>query len=185
MKIFSTFATLALSFFLFSSSSLAQTVETIDPCKALHQEVTAAVEESAPLDHLLTDTQLPADSYLSQLYDGIRILSKSGEMFFKAADAHEEACKSALKKANNLNELAQIYDWYLAPAGRAYQFFKRARQAAVALNRQDDVDTFNKTMTEYDQAVMKLVGVCQSDLAQTEKAASCTALSVRLSEALR
>ena len=56
---------------------------------------------------------------------------------------------------------------------------------AVQLNRQADVDVFNATMTEYDAAIMKLVSVCESDLANTPSAASCAALSAKLSDALQ
>ena len=106
-------------------------------------------------------------------------------MFFKASDSHESDCKTRLTQAGKLDEVRKIYDWYLEPTQIAYQFFKRARDAAISLNRQQDVDTFSKTMTEYDAAIMKLVGVCESDLANSPHAATCTALQTKLTDVLK
>lgn len=176
---------IALSFLIFPASAMAQSFDTIDACKSLRQEVTAAVEESKPLSGLLVDPSLTEEAFLSQLYEGVKVLSKSGEMFFKASDSHESTCKTMLTNAGKIEEIRQIYDWYLEPSKLAYQFFRRAREAAIKLNRQEDVDVFNATMTEYDAAIMKLVGVCESDLANTPSASTCAALSTKLSDVLQ
>ena len=161
------------------------TFNSIDSCKSLRQEITAAIEESQGLSGLLTDKSITLENYLSQLYDGVKLLSKTGEMFFKASESHESDCKTSLKQTGKLDEVRVVYDWYLEPSRLAYQFLKRAREAAIALNRQKDVDTFNQVMTEYDAAVMKLVGVCESDLANTPHAATCSALSAKLADVLK
>ncbi|MBR4984722.1 MAG: hypothetical protein IKY83_03150 [Proteobacteria bacterium] len=170
---------------LFPAVSSAQSFETIDACKSLRQEVTAAVEASSGLSSLMTDKSLTEAQYLEQLYEGVKILSGSGEMFFKASDSHESACKAMLSEAGQLAQVREIYDWYLEPVQAAYQFFRRAREAAVRLNRQGDVDVFSKTMTEYDAAVMKLVSVCEGDLANTASASTCAGLSAKLGDALK
>ena len=176
---------LSLILLILPASAMAQSFETVDACKSLQQEVTAAVEEAKPLSGLLTDENITEAVFLSQLYEGVKILSKSGEMFFKASDSHESTCKTVLTNAGKIEEIRRIYDWYLEPVKAAYQFFRRAREAAIRLNRQADVDVFNATMTEYDAAVMKLVGVCESDLANTPSAATCATLSGKLSDALQ
>ncbi len=170
---------------LFPVSGMAQSFDSVDACKSLRNEVSAAVEAAKPLETLLVSEQVTESEYLAQLYEGVKVLSKSGEMFFKASDSHESACKTILTQGEKQGELRQIYEWYLEPVRAAYQFFKRAREAAVKLNRQSDVDMFSSTMTEYDAAVMKLVGVCESDLAGTEYAKGCASLSTRLGDALR
>lgn len=163
----------------------AQSFDTVDACKNLRQEITAAVEESKPLAGLLTDQAITQDKFLAELYEGVKILSKSGEMFFKASDSHESTCKSMLTQASKQEEIRVIYDWYLEPVQIAHAFFYRAREAAIKLNRQADVDAFNATMTEYDAAVMKLVSVCESDLANTPSAATCASLSAKLGDVLK
>ncbi len=175
--------TLALLFL--PSTVLAQSFDTVDSCQNLQQEVTAAVEESRGLSSLLTEQNLTEEAYLTQLYEGIKILSKSGEMFFKASDSHESTCKTILAEAKKMEQLRGIYDWYLEPVQVAYRFFKRAREAAIRLNRQGDVDVFNSAMTEYDAAIMKLVAVCESDLTGTDYAATCKNLSAKLNDALK
>ena len=176
---------ISLSILIFPASAMAQSFDTIDACKNLRQEVTAAVEEAKPLSGLLVDSGLTEEAFLSQLYEGVKILSKSGEMFFKASDSHESTCKTMLTNAGKIEEIRQIYDWYLEPSKQAYQFFRRAREAAIKLNRQADVDVFNATMTEYDAAIMKLVGVCESDLVNTPSASTCAVLSTKLSDVLQ
>ena len=176
---------IALSFLTIPATAMAQSFDTIDDCKSLRQEVTAAVEESKALSGLLTDQNLTEEAFLAQLYEGVKILSKSGEIFFKASDNHESTCKTMLTNAGKIEEIRHIYDWYLEPSKLAYQFFRRAREAAIRLNRQADVDVFNKTMTEYDEAIMKLVSVCESDLANTPSASTCATLSAKLSDALQ
>ena len=169
-----------------SSTAYAQSFDSIDECQALKKSVRSAIEESAPLEALLTpNNDLVDEIYLSQLYEGVKILSKSGESFFKAAEDHESACRTALRQANKIDEIRVIYDWYLEPTKRAYQFFKRAREAAIQLHRQADVDAFNAMMTEYDAAVMKLVAVCQSDLENSSNLSTCTALSSKLADTLK
>ena len=163
----------------------AQSFETIDDCRALQNEVKAAVEESSGLDKLLTATDLKTEDYLEQLYSGVKILSKTGEMFFKAADNHESACKTRLRQVNKIEEIRAIYDWYLEPSQKAYQFFRRAREAAVKLNRQSDVDSFNAMMTEYDAAIMKLADVCKSDLENTPSVNTCDQLAAKLTDVLK
>lgn len=169
----------------FPVSGMAQSFDSVDSCKSLRNEVSAAVEAARPLEGLLVSAQMTESEYLSQLYEGVKVLSKSGEMFFKASDSHESGCKTVLTQGEKQGELVQIYEWYLEPVQVAYQFFKRAREAAVKLNRQEDVDMFSQTMTEYDAAVMKLAGVCESDLAGTEYAKGCATLSARLGDALK
>lgn len=176
---------LAVALAVVPGTAWAQSFETIDDCQALRESVTAAVEEAHGLDRLLTDKGLSVENYLSQLYEGVKLLSKSGEMFFKAADDHESSCRTRLTQVNKLEEIRTIYDWYLEPTRSAYQFFKRAREMAVSLNRQGDVDAFNTMMTEYDAAVMKLVAVCESDLADTPYLSTCANLSVKLTDVLK
>lgn len=168
-----------------SNSDITPTFDSIDSCKSLQQEIAAAIEESNGLSSLLTDKSITQKDYLTQLYEGVKLLSKTGEMFFKASESHESDCKTFLKQAGKIEEIRKIYDWYLEPTQHAYQFFKRAREAAVSLNRQKDVDAFNESMTQFDAAIMKLVGVCESDLASTPQAATCTALSTKLSDILK
>jgi hypothetical protein len=163
----------------------AQSFETVDACKNLRQEITAAVEASKPLAGLLTDKAITQEKFLAELYEGVKVLSKSGEMFFKASDSHESTCKSMLTQAGKQEEIRMIYDWYLEPVQIAHAFFHRAREAAIHLNRQADVDAFNTTMSEYDAAVMKLVGVCESDLANTPSASTCSQLSAKLGDVLK
>ena len=177
---------LALGFFMaMPVMAHAQSFETVDACKNLRQEVTAAVEEAKPLAGLLTDKAITQDKFLAELYEGVKVLSKSGEMFFKASDSHESTCKSMLIQANKQEEIRNIYDWYLEPVQMAHAFFHRAREAAIQLNRQADVDAFSAAMTEYDAAVMKLVGVCESDLAGTPAATTCATLSAKLGDILK
>ena len=166
-------------------TSFAQSFDTIDDCRALRQEINAAVEESAALDALLSANDIKTEEYLEQLYSGVKILSKTGEMFFKAADNHESACKTKLRQANKIEEIRVIYDWYLEPSKRAYQFFRRARETTVKLNRQSDVNSFNDMMTEYDSAIMKLADVCKSDLENTKSAETCDQLSAKLVDILK
>ena len=166
------------------STCYAQSFETVDACKSLQKEVAAAVEESRSLTSLMTKEDMSEAEYLSQLYEGVKILSKSGEMFFKASDSHESTCKTVLREKGKIADVRTIYDWYLEPVHAAYQFFRRAREAAVRLNRQEDVNAFNATMTEYDASIMKLVGVCESDLAGLPEASTCANLSAKLSDAL-
>lgn len=163
----------------------AQSFDTVDACKSLRQEITAATEESKPLQNLMTNKAMTKDQFLAELYEGVKILSKSGEMFFKASDSHESTCKSVLLQNNKIEDVRVIYDWYLEPVQLAHAFFHRAREIAIQLNRQADVDAFNNTMSEYHEAVMKLVGVCESDLANTASAATCANLSAKLSEVLK
>ena len=166
-------------------TSYAQSFETIDECRELRQEITAAMEESSGLDELLTASDIKSEEYFEQLYSGVKILSKTGEMFFKAADNHESACKTKLRQINKIEEIRAIYDWYLEPSKRAYQFFRRAREAAIKLNRQSDVESFNTMMTEYDAAVMKLADVCKSDLENTQSVHTCDQLAAKLSDVLK
>lgn len=159
------------------------TINTVDACKSLENEIDAANEESARLDTLLS-SPVTQDVFLNDLYEGIKILTKSGDLFFKAADSHENACKEKLKAAGDYDGILALYDRYLLPVQKARIFFKKAREAAVSLNRQDDVNTFNKTMLEYDSAIMQLVGVCEADLADTPKRDACKSLSAKLGDAL-
>ena len=169
-----------------SSTAYSQSFDSIDECQALKSSVRAAIAESDALDTLLApNPDLTDEIYLAQLYEGVKILSKSGESFFKAADEHESVCRTQLKQVNKIEEIRVVYDWYLEPTKRAYQFFKRAREAAIQLHRQADVDAFNTMMTEYDAAVMKLVAVCQADLENSPQLATCTALSAKLSDTLK
>lgn len=167
------------------SFAAAQSFDTIDDCKSLQNEVSAAVEASRSLEKLFTSGSLTEEQYLAQLYEGVQKLSSSGQMFFKASDNHESTCRTILTEAGKIEQIRVIYDWYLEPVKLAYHFFKRAREAAVQLNRQGDVDTFNTTMTEYDAAVMKLVSVCESDLAGTPSASTCAQLSTKLGDVLK
>lgn len=176
---------MALGFCFVPQVVLAQVPETVDSCGSLRQEILASAEVAAGLDKLLEGDVADASVYLSQLYDGVKILSQSGEMFFKAADSHEPACKSKLLEAGKLQEVRAIYDWYLEPVKSASQFFHRARQAAVRFNRQGDVDAFNEIMVEYAASVMKLVGACESDLGGSALAPECATLSATLSDALK
>lgn len=175
---------LALLLFLIPAAAAAQSYETLDPCDALEREIDAAQEESARLAKLFENAN-GEEAYLADLYEGVKILARTGEMFFKAADSHETACKDKLKAASNADALLALYDRYLLPARAARAFFKKARAAALALNRQGDVDTFNQTMVEYDAAVMQLAGVCESDLAGSDKLSLCKAISVKFSDALQ
>ena len=113
---------LSLLLFLIPLPAVAQTYETIDACQALDREITAAQEEAAALSKLFDGTN-DETAYLSDLYEGIKILTKTGEMFFKAADSHETACKDALKAAKNDDALLALYDRYLMPAQTAKAFF--------------------------------------------------------------
>ena len=162
----------------------AQTFDSVAECQTLKSEITATMADARGLESLLVQDNLGIEDYLSQLYEGVKILTKTGEAFFKAADEHEAACRLKLQQANKIEEIRGIYDWYLEPAKLAYQFFRRARETAVRLNRQADVDALNTIMTEYDDAMMKLVSVCQSDLEGTPHAEMCTQYSARLAEAL-
>lgn len=175
---------LSLLLFLIPLPAVAQTYETIDACQALDREITAAQEEAAALSKLFDGTN-DETAYLTDLYEGIKILTKTGEMFFKAADSHETACKDALKAAKNDDALLALYDRYLMPAQTAKAFFKKARSAAITLNRQGDVDTFNQTMVEFDTTVMQIVGVCETDLAAADKLPLCKAISAKFSDALQ
>ncbi len=176
---------LCLGLILMPSYAMAQSFETVDACQSLKNEVTAAVEEARPLSSLFAEENITEEQYLAQLYQGVQLLSASGQMFFKASDSHESTCRTVLSESGKIEQIRVIYDWYLEPVKMAYQFFKRAREAAVRLNRQGDVDVFNTTMTEYDSAVMKLVSVCESDLAGTSHAATCSELSARLGDVLK
>lgn len=174
---------LALCFaVMMPSLAKAQSLEQVDACKSLRQEITAAGEEARALDSLLS-SEVPLESYLSQLYEGIKILTKSGEMFFRAADSHETSCKASL--TGNGEGMAALYEMYLEPIQKAHQFFKRGREAAISLKRQSDVDTFTQTMTEYETAVMKLVSACESDMAGLPQAERCKMLAVKLSNAMQ
>lgn len=175
----------ACLFLAMPAAAWAQSFDAIDACKELRSEVTAAVDASKGLSGLMSDKEMTEAQYLEQLYEGVKILSNSGEMFFKASDKHESACKAMLSEAGKIEQVREIYDWYLEPVQVAYQFFRRAREAAVRLNRQGDVDVFQTTMVEYDAAVMKLVSVCESDLAGTPSAGTCAGLSAKLGDALK
>ena len=183
MKIRSVFAALCLIFV--PSVSYAQSFSSVESCVMLKSGVESAVKQADNLSMLLTDETLTEEAYLSQLYDGIKVLTSSGEMLFQASDKYESTCKAVLTEAKKIEEVRVIYDWYLEPVKVAYQFFRRAREAAIRLNRQGDVDVFNTTMTEYDAAVMKLVSVCESDLKDTPSASTCSELSARLGDILK
>ena len=171
-----------LVLFLSPAAAFGQTVGTVDACQNLRNEITAATEASGALNTLMqTEGE---EKYLNDLYEGVKSLSATGEMFFKASDSHEVACKEALKKEGKLDELLAMYDWYLEPAQQAYRFFHRARAAAIHLKHQEDVDTLTSTIVEYQSAVMKLVGVCESDLEGTPQKAGCASLSAKLAEAI-
>ena len=172
-------------FCMLPMAASAQSFDSVEACKSLRDEVTAAVDASKGLSGLLTAKDLTEARYLEELYEGVKILSSSGEMFFKASDKHESVCKALLSEAGKIEQVRKIYDWYLEPVQAAYQFFRRAREAAILLNRQGDVDVFNTTMTEYDAAVMKLVSVCEGDLANTPSAATCANLSAKLGDVLK
>lgn len=176
--------TLAIFLSLIPFQAFAQSFETLDPCQALEREITAAKEESAALSKLFENAN-DENAYLADLYEGVKILTKTGEMFFKAADSHETACKDALKAANDFDGLLALYDQYLIPAQAARSFFKNARTAAIALNRQQDVDTLNQTMLEYDATIMQIVAVCENDLANSDKLPLCKAISAKFSDALQ
>lgn len=175
---------------LFSSVSTAyaqsaNTFESVESCRNLKAQVSAAVEEAKPIDALLRDENITTDAYLEQLYQSIQILSKSGEMFFKASDAYESDCQTALTQAGQLAEMRKVYDWYLEPVKQAYQFFDRAKAIAIHQNRQKDVGTFVKAMREYEDSVMKIATTCESTLEGTPVAASCRQLSSKLEDALK
>ena len=78
---------LSLLLFLIPLPAVAQTYETIDACQALDREIAAAQEEAAALSKLFDGTN-DETAYLTDLYEGIKILTKTGEMFFKAARQH-------------------------------------------------------------------------------------------------
>ena len=172
-----------LVLFLSPAAAFGQTVGTVDACQNLRNEITAATEASGARNTLM-QTEGDEEKYLNDLYEGVKSLSATGEMFFKASDSHEVACKEALKKEGKLDELLAMYDWYLEPAQQAYRFFHRARAAAIHLKHQEDVDTLTSTIVEYQSAVMKLVGVCESDLEGTPQKAGCASLSAKLAEAI-
>ena len=166
-------------------TAFAQAFDSVEDCRALRSEVSAAIEKSSELDSLLDTPKISQESYLEQLYSGVKILSQAGEAFFKAADNHESACKTGLRQAGKIEEIRVIYDWYLEPSQKAYQFFHRAREVAIQLNRQADVDTFNEIMTEYDAAIMKIADVCKSDLENTPAFFTCTHLEAKLADTLK
>ena len=161
------------------------TFDSIESCRNLKAKVSAAVEEAKPIDALLRDENMATDTYLEQLYQSIQILSKSGEMFFKASDEYESDCQTALTQAGQLAEMRKVYDWYLEPVKQAYQFFRRAKAIAIHQNRQKDVETFVKAMREYEDSVMKIAATCESTLEGTPAAASCRQLSSKLEDALK
>ena len=166
-------------------TAFAEGFDSVDDCRALRNEVSAAIEKSSELDTLLDTPNISLESYLEQLYSGVKILSQTGEAFFKAADNHESACKTSLRQANKIEEIRVIYEWYLEPSQKAYQFFHRAREVAVQLNRQSDVDTFNEIMNEYDAAIMKIADVCKSDLENTPSLPYCSQLAAKLADTLK
>ena len=166
------------------TTALADPFDSVESCHRLRIEVEHAASVAAGIDNLLTSPDLTAEQFLSQLYEGVKILSSSGEMFFRASDENESACKDALHQQNAIGEFIVVYDLYLKPVKQAYQFFRRAREAAVRLNRQNDVDAFNAAMTEYDDAIMKLADNCRSVMGDSPAKAQCASLSARLSEAL-
>lgn len=171
---------------LVATNAFAQdTFTTIESCNQLKLEIEHAVKTAAGLETLLTDETLGEEQYLSQLYEGVKILSLSGEMFFRASDRNESTCKNVLNEKNKIEEFIGVYDLYLKPSQMAYQFFRRAREAAIRLNRQHDVEKFNTAMTEYDSAVMKLASVCESDLAGSTAVSQCASLNARLADTLK
>jgi len=174
-----------LTLFVLPRAGAAQSLESVDACRNLMQAVAEAVEESKALSSLMTSETPNEEAYLSELYQGVKILTKSGEMFFRASDNYEAVCKNALREAQKIEAIRGIYDRYLEPIQLAHRFFSRVRAQAIRLGRQDDVDTFSAVIREYEDAVMKLVSVCQSDLAGTASADTCSQLSARIADALR
>lgn len=163
----------------------ATTFENVEPCRDLQAQIASAVKEAEPIRALLQDENVTTEQYLEQLYQAVQILSKSGEQFFKASDMYESACQTALTQAGRLSEMRQIYDWYLDPVKQAYLFFARAKAVAIHHNRQQDVETFVKSMREYEDSVMKIAATCESTLAGTETASSCRILASKLEDALK
>ncbi len=172
-------------FAIFPLTAQAQSFESFDACKQLKTEIDNAIEEAKPLETLLTDETMTSEVYLEQLYRAVQILSKSGEMFFKASDAYESDCETSLKQANKLPEIRLIYDWYLLPVKQAYQFFGRAKSQAIRLGREKDVEKFVKAIREYEDSVMKIAATCESTLAGQPNATSCRVLASQLEDAVK
>jgi len=175
----------AALFFLAVPAATAQSFDSIDECVNLKKVVSQAVSEAKPIDDLLTDNSITAEKYLEELYSAVQILSKSGETFFRAADLYESSCETALKNANHIAEMRNVYDWYLEPVKQAYSFFARARAQAIRLGRQKDVETFIKAMREYEDSILKIAAQCESTLAGTDAATSCRTLSSKLEDAVK
>ena len=77
-----------LVLFLSPAAAFGQTVGTVDACQNLRNEITAATEASGALNTLM-QTEGDEEKYLNDLYEGVKSLSATGEMFFKASDSHE------------------------------------------------------------------------------------------------
>lgn len=173
------FAALLISCVIFAGTAFSQNFENTSACVSLQSSIQEANTSAERLVPLLSAPQLDAKAYLEQLYEGSKILSEAGGVFFNAGQEHESACRNALLEAKSAAELAKIYTLYSQALERSYAFFARAKSVAQTLERPGDVEALTQIATEYQSAALKLVSKCKADLQGTDSSA-CAALETRL-----
>lgn len=177
---------LCVSLGLFSLSAFAQDFEANADCLNFKRDVQATQVEREGLDTLFNYEKISQSQYSADLYEGVKVLSRLGDIFFKASELYEVKCRTGLLEADKREALVKLYDdWYLAPVQAAHRFFKRAREAAIYLGLQSDVDSLNKSIQEFEAAVLAVTKLCEKDLTDTSKIGHCKELSLRLSEAMK
>ena len=82
-----------------TSLAHAQSFEQTESCQSLVTKIKGANSSLSRLDSLLSSKEITNQSYMSELYEGTKVLSEAGELFFRATDAHEPACRNILKEA--------------------------------------------------------------------------------------
>lgn len=184
MKIAKMILCLAIS--LMPVSAFAQGFEANDDCLSFKRDVQATQPELDSLESLFQREAISQSQYNADLYEGVKVLSRLGEIFFKASELYEVKCRTGLLEAGDRESLVKLYDdWYLSPISAAHGFFKRAREAAIFLGLQSDVDSISKSIQEFESAVLAVSKLCEKDLADTAKVEHCKELSLRLAEAMK
>lgn len=177
---------LCFAFCLLPVTAFAQSFESNDDCLNFKRDVQATQPELDSLESLFRHQSISQSQYNADLYEGVKVLSRLGEIFFKASELYEVKCRTGLLEAGKREALVKLYDdWYLSPISAAHHFFKRAREAAIVLGLQSDVDSISKSIQEFETAVLAVSKLCEKDLEGTPQAAHCKELSIRLSEAMK
>lgn len=164
---------------VFPAQAFAESFETTSACVSLQKDIKMANAVIQKLDALLTRKDCDRKDFLSDLYDGTKILTEAGDILFKAAERYESDCKDILHNAKKSKELLKLYEVYVTPTNTAYQFFKRARDIAAEQGVQKDVDDLTQLMKEYQASIEKLVSKCKADMTAPADQEKCETFSIK------